>query len=349
MPLPWELSDQRCQIFITIVKTLPAHQNQITPDLASQFIQKIREIADRQGVLILAHNYQPPEIYQIADRIGDSLELARYAQETDAETILFCGVDFMADTAKILNPDARVLIPDPMARCTMAQMAGVEEVNRLKQQYPDAAVVSYVNTTTATKAITDICCTSANAIEIVNSCDENQVIFVPDKNLGAYVSRFTQKEIIPVDGYCYVHDAITPESVTAMQCLHPEAIFLAHPECRPGIIDMAHAVCSTSGMTRYCRESSASTFIIGTESGMLHRLREEIPDKRFYSVAGECTPMKRVNLQKVLECIQTGSGEIILDRNLMDNTRHPLEQMIQVSKTLQIRSCRTSDEIRKGI
>lgn len=331
------------------MKTLPADRDHTGSDLCSSLIQEIRVTAKRENVLILAHNYQPPEIYQIADRIGDSLELARYAQETDAETILFCGVDFMADMAKILNPEARVLIPDPGARCTMAQMAGAEEVTQLKRQYPDAAVVSYVNTTTATKAITDICCTSANAIEIVESCTSEQVIFVPDRNLGAYVSRFSEKEIIPTDGHCYVHDAITPESVTGMQRLHPDSVFVAHPECRPAIIDMAEAVCSTSGMIRFCHESPASSFIIGTESGMLHRLRNEVPGKRFFSVAGECSPMKRVTLEKVMSCLQTGAGEIILDTNLMDKARHPLEQMIIVSKGMQSRSCRTRDEIRKGI
>ncbi|MFH0967412.1 MAG: quinolinate synthase NadA [Methanobacteriota archaeon] len=310
-------------------------------------VDEIRSIADQQNILILAHNYQPPEIYEIADQIGDSLELAISAQQSNAETILFCGVDFMADTAKILSPDARVLIPDHGARCTMAQMAGEEAASQLKQQFPDAPVVSYVNTTTATKAITDICCTSANAIEIVESCDSDRVIFLPDRNLAAYVSRFTGKEISTAEGYCYVHNAITEASVTAMQRLHPDAIFIAHPECRPPIIDMAEAVCSTSGMIRFCQNSLATSFIIGTESGMLHRLRQEIPGKKFFSVAGVCAPMKRVTLEKVRDCLLTGSGEIILEKDLMDAARRPLERMINVSRSFQSRSCRTSEDIHK--
>ena len=310
-------------------------------------IEEIRAIADQENILILAHNYQPPEVYEIADLIGDSLELAISARKSTADTILFCGVDFMADTAKILSPDTRVLIPDPDARCTMAQMAGEEALKRLKQKIPDATVVSYVNTTTATKVCTDICCTSANAIEIVESCESEKVIFLPDRNLAAYASRFTRKEIIPAEGFCYVHDAITKESVTSMQRLHPESVFIAHPECRPAIIDLAEAVCSTSGMIRYCQDSGASSFIIGTESGMLHRLRQDIPGKKFYSVAGVCAPMKRVTLKKVRDCLQSGSGEIHLEKELMDAARRPLERMIEISKGTQSRSCRTREEIRK--
>ena len=299
--------------------------------IISSIIEEIRDIAERQNVLILAHNYQPPEIYRIADRIGDSLELARSAQQSTAETILFCGVDFMAETAKILNPDARVLIPDPDARCSMAQMAGVKEVERLKARYPDATVVSYVNTTTETKAVTDICCTSANAVEIVDSSETGTVIFIPDRNLAAYVQRFSSKEIIPAEGFCYVHDAITPQSVAAMKRLHPDAVFIAHPECRPPVIDMAEAVCSTSGMIRFCRESPESVFIIGTESGMLNRLTQEVPDKKFFSVAGFCAPMKQVTLEKVRNSLLTGTGEIFIGKELMDAARHPLERMIEIS------------------
>ncbi|HWQ64750.1 MAG TPA: quinolinate synthase NadA [Methanospirillum sp.] len=337
------------QIIITIVKALPSDEEPAEPACNQDLIIEIRDIAERQGVLILAHNYQSPEIYQIAERIGDSLELARVAQETDADSILFCGVDFMADTAKILNPQARVLIPDPQARCTMAHMAGEQAAIELRKQYPEAEVVSYVNTTTATKAVSDICCTSANAIEIVESAEADQVIFLPDRNLAAYVSRFTKKEIIPAAGYCYVHDAITRESVDAMQSLHPDALFVAHPECRPDIIDMADAVCSTSGMTRYCRDASASSFIIGTESGMLHRLRSEVVGKKFFSVAGICAPMKQITLEKIKTCLMTGSGEVVLEQNLMDAARAPLERMIEVSKSRQSRSFRTREEIRKGL
>jgi quinolinate synthase len=294
-------------------------------------ISEIRDLADRNNTLILAHNYQPPEIYRIADQIGDSLELARSAQQSSADTILFCGVDFMAETAKILSPEARVLIPDPRARCTMAHMAGVKEAEILKREHPDATVVSYVNTTTETKAITDICCTSANAVEIVQSCDTNTVIFLPDRNLAAYVQRFSAKKIIPAGGFCYVHDAVTPESVSAMKNLHPGTPFIAHPECRPGIIDMADAVCSTSGMISYCRESPATSFIIGTEAGMLNRLRQEIPEKKFFSVAGFCEPMKRVTLEKVRDSLLTGSGEVTIGKGLMDAARLPLERMIDRS------------------
>lgn len=334
-------------VFTTVKPTSSNHVINNYSD--KELIREIRSLAEQENILILAHNYQPPEIYQIADQIGDSLELARSAQNSSADTILFCGVDFMAETAKILNPEARVLIPDLQARCSMAQMAGVREVTRLKLSYPDASVVSYVNTSTETKSVTDICCTSANAVDIVNACDTEEVIFLPDRNLAAYVKRFSEKKIIPADGFCYVHDAITPDSVSAMKNLHPEAAFIAHPECRPAIIDIADAVCSTSGMVRYCKDSSNSSFIIGTEAGMLNRLLQEIPAKKFFSVAGLCKPMKRITLEKVLSSLLTGSGEIILEKKLMDAARHPLEQMIEVSSRQTGRVCRNIKTNKPGV
>lgn len=304
-------------------------------------LSEIRELKKEKEAVILAHNYQPPEIYEVADVIGDSLELALSAQKTRQKEIIFCGVDFMADTAKILNPDVRVFHPTPDARCSMAHMVSPAEISRLKAMYPDAEVVSYVNTSTAVKAVSDICCTSSNAVEIVNGCDTDQVIFLPDSNLAAWCQRFSDKEIIPGKGFCYVHDAVTPESVRAMKSLHPGAPFLAHPECSPEVIDMADAVCSTSGMIKFCRDNENAQFIIGTESGMLNRLRRDIPEKKFFSVAGICSPMKLMTLEKVKTSLESGFGEVLLEEDLMTAARKPLERMIALSKTMKASPCRS--------
>lgn len=281
--------------------------------------------------IILVHNYQRPEIYTIADRIGDSLELSIVAQKSGKNTIVFCGVDFMAETAKILSPESRVLHPVPDARCSMAHMIDIEDVSRMKTRYPSADIVSYVNTTTEIKALSDICCTSANAANVVKSCSSDEVIFLPDLNLASYVQRFTQKQIIPGLGNCYVHDRITPLMIENLQALHPESQFVAHPECRSEVIDMADAVCSTSGMINYCRDSMGGSFIIGTESGMINRLKLEIPEKHFYPAGGICSPMKLITLQSVKNCLENGTGEVCLNPDLIRAARAPLEKMIQIS------------------
>ena len=316
-------------------------------------IQSLTEDIDalktEQDAIILAHNYQRPEIYDIADKIGDSLELSLAARDARADCIIFCGVDFMAETAKILSPDSRVYLPAEEAQCPMAHMVSESDIFSLKEQYPDADVVSYVNTSASTKALSDICCTSANAIEIVRSCASDQVIFLPDQNLASYVQRFSDKLIIPGRGNCYVHDRITPIMVDNMRAFHWNAPFIAHPECRPEVIDIADAVCSTSGMIAYCQDHPAETFIIGTENGMIERLKREIPEKRFYALGGICTPMKQTTLDAVKDSLLSGAGEVTLEKSLIDTARGALERMLQISGRKKNIPCRQMKKSGPGI
>lgn len=316
----------------------------MTKPLSDTDIQSITEdihaLKHEHDAIILVHNYQRPEIYAIADRIGDSLDLSIAAQKSGKKTIVFCGVDFMAETAKILSPDSRVLHPVPEACCPMAHMVTKDDILFLKARYPAADVVSYVNTTAEIKGMSDICCTSANAIEIVRSCESNQVIFLPDLNLASYVQRFTSKQIIPARGNCYVHDRITPVMIENMRAFHPRSPFVAHPECRPEVIEMADAVCSTSGMIGYCKDNRAGSFIIGTETGMINRLKREIPEKNFYPVGGVCSPMKKITLQAVKTCLETGTGSVNLSSGLIESAREPLEKMIRVSRDMKNIPCR---------
>ncbi|NTV28125.1 MAG: quinolinate synthase NadA, partial [Methanothrix sp.] len=237
-------------------------------------IEEIISLKKERHAIILAHNYQIPCVQDVADLVGDSLELSRAAASLDAEVIVFCGVDFMAETAAILSPQKKVVLPENGAWCPMAHMIAPDQLLDLKSQNPRAAVVCYVNSTAEVKAESDICCTSANGVQVVNSLPEKQVIFVPDRNLAAYVARYTDKEIIPWNGYCYVHDHFTPSEVEAARELHPLAEVLVHPECRLEVINLADYVYSTAGMGRHAKVSKAREFIIGTETGMLYRLKK---------------------------------------------------------------------------
>jgi quinolinate synthase len=306
----------------------------------NSLIEEIIALKTESDAIILVHNYQRPELYAIADRIGDSLDLSIAAQESGKKTIVFCGVDFMAETAKVLSPGSQVLHPAPEACCPMAHMITPDEISRMKEKYPSAEVVSYVNTTAEIKSISDICCTSANATEIVRSCSSGQVIFLPDLNLASFVQRFTPKQIIPGRGNCYVHDRITPVMIGNMRAFHPKSPFIAHPECRPEVIDIADAVCSTSGMIGYCKDNRAASFIIGTESGMINRLKKEIPEKKFYPVGGVCSPMKQITLQSVKKCLTEGTGEVRLPAGIIQAARVPLERMITISGKQKTIPCR---------
>jgi quinolinate synthase len=310
---------------ITIVKNGP-HQKTIT------MINDIPRLKAEKRAAILAHNYQPKAVQDVADLVGDSLELSRAATKLEAEVIIFCGVDFMAETAAILSPEKRVVLPEPGAMCPMAHMITADELKEAKEIYPKAAVVCYVNSTAEVKAESDICCTSANAIQVVNSLDEKRVIFVPDRNLGLYVARHTDKEIIPWEGYCYVHDRFTPEEVREAKGLHPEAEVLVHPECRPEVIDLADYALSTSGMSRQAKNSTAREFIIGTEVGMLYRLEKENPYKKFYPLAGSaiCQNMKKTNLEKVLRALETLEPRVTVPGDIADRARRSIERMLEV-------------------
>ncbi len=292
----------------------------------------ILALKKEKNAVILAHNYQVPAVQDIADMTGDSLELSRAAARLDAEVIVFCGVDFMAETAAILSPQKRIVLPVKGAGCPMAHMITSQQLRDMRSLYPGAAVVSYVNTTAEVKAESDICCTSANGVQVVNSLDQEQVIFVPDRNLAAYVQRHTSKQIIPWNGYCYVHDRFTSEEVGAARALHPQAEVLVHPECRPEVIDAADQVFSTSGMGRHARASTAKEFIIGTEVGMIYRLKRDNPDKEFYPLSDRavCQNMKKTSLKDVLRALQTLEPRVTVPDDIAAKARLSIERMLAV-------------------
>ncbi|KUG20413.1 quinolinate synthetase [hydrocarbon metagenome] len=295
-----------------------------------RIVQDILRLKEERGATILAHNYQLPEVQDIADLLGDSLELARAAASLDSRVIVFCGVNFMAETAAILSPDKTVLLPAGDACCPMAEMITAEEVRSLRERFPDAAVVCYVNTTAGVKAESDICCTSANAVEVVRSLDEEQVIFVPDRNLARYVARFTDKEILPWEGYCYVHDQYTPEDVRRAKALHPDAEVLVHPECRPEVIDLADYVYSTSGMTRHACSNPGKEYIIGTEVGMLHRLYRECPAAACHPLSERavCYNMKKTDLAMVHAALATLKPGVVVPEEVAVRARAAIERML---------------------
>ncbi len=296
-----------------------------------ELIKEILKLKKQKNAICLVHNYQRPEIYKIADFIGDSLELARAASKTDAKTIVFCGVDFMAESAKILNPEKTVLHPEKLAVCPMAQMVTVEQIREMSKKYPKAAVVSYVNTTAEVKAESDVCCTSANAVNVVASLNEKEIIFTPDKNLALYVqSKLPDKKIIILEGYCYVHDKILAESVKKAKELHPNAKLVVHPECRPEVIELADAVCSTSQMITYCRESDAEEFIIGTEEGMINRLKMDCPNKKFYCAGGTCLQMKKITLEKIYNALKNEKNKVEIKEEIRLKAKKALDRMLAV-------------------
>jgi len=297
-----------------------------------KLIDKINRLRKEKNAVILVHNYQRPDIYRVADFIGDSLELSREAAKIDADIIVFCGVDFMAESAKILNPEKKVLIPVKGAECTMAGMVTGRELLNLKRQHPHAAVVSYVNTSAETKAESDVCCTSSNCIEVVNSVPEKEVIFVPDENLAKYVQTKTDKRIIPWKGFCYVHAKITAGQVREAKGLHPHAKVLVHPECPLDVIALADKVCSTSQMLYYAKEDEAREFIIITEHGMVERLKLEMPEKKFYSIVATCIQQKKNTLPAVLRSIREEVYPVNIDEDIIKRARKALDRMLEVSR-----------------
>jgi len=295
-------------------------------------VRKIEELKKKRNAVILAHNYQRPEIQDIADFVGDSLALAMKARETDADVIVFCGVDFMAESAKIINPDKVVLFPNMEAKCPMAAMVDAQSLLKMKEEY-DYDIVSYINTSAEVKAVSDICCTSANAVKIVTNMPDG-VIFTPDENLGMYVKRFVgDKDVVLWPGFCPTHMGITAEDIIELKKKHPEAIILAHPECTPEIIDMADKVASTEGMVRYAMESEAREFIVATERELCYRMKKEMPDKEFYPVeTAICPTMKKITLKSVVKALETMEPEIILDKEIMERARKPLENMLKAGR-----------------
>lgn len=297
--------------------------------------KEIIKLKEEKNAIILAHNYQTGDIQEIADFMGDSLELCIKTSEIeDKDLVVFCGVDFMAETAAILNPDKRILIPDTQAECPMANMLPADEIKKAKKRYPDAAVVLYVNTLAEAKAEADILCTSSNAVKIVESLDADKILFGPDMNLASYVSRFTDKEIIPIPegGHCYVHKMFTGE-IFFLREKYPDAEILVHPECNPEIQEMADYVLSTGGMMKHVAESSKDTFIIGTEVDMVTRLRRENPDKTIIPALSEaiCETMKLHTLEKVKNSLLNEEFVVKVPEDTADKARGAVERMIEVS------------------
>ncbi|MGA1822224.1 MAG: quinolinate synthase NadA [Thermoplasmatota archaeon] len=293
---------------------------------------RIRELAGKNDVSILAHNYQIKEIQEIADIVGDSLVLAMKATKVRQSNILFCGVDFMAESAKALNPEKKVIHPVPGSICPMAQMVDIEILEEVKRENPGAPVVAYVNTTAETKAHADICCTSANAVKVVRSLQEKDIIFIPDSNLGAYVqTQVPEKKIILWAGYCHVHRDITPEHIGEMKNAHPHAKVMVHPECSLDVIALADEVASTEGMIKYAEKSDAVEFIVGTEEGLVHRMRREIPGKVFHPIpTAICPNMKKITLDDVLKALENMGPEVHLDPDIIERNKPPLQRMLDV-------------------
>ncbi|MFO7714627.1 quinolinate synthase NadA [Desulfosarcina sp.] len=282
---------------------------------------KIRALLKEKNAIMLAHNYQPPEIQDLADLCGDSLELSIRAADTDADVIVFCGVHFMAETASILSPDKIVLLPRHDAGCLMADMISAESLEARKAALPPMPVVTYVNSTAEVKALSTICCTSANVVKVVNSLPEKEMLLAPDRNLAMYAASKTDKTIHVWDGYCPTHEWLTAADAAKAKADYPEAIFMAHPECRPEVLALADVVESTSGMLRFAHQSTHQAFIVGTETGLLHPLRKQNPDKTFYPASEKmiCRNMKRIGLSDVAACLEKMTGVV----KVPENTRLP--------------------------
>ncbi len=297
---------------------------------------EIVKLKKERNAVILAHNYQRSEIQDLADYVGDSIELSRKAmEEKEADTIVFSAVDFMAESAAILNPTKKVLLPTLGARCPMAQMLTVDEIKRWKVHYPLVPVVLYVNTLAVAKAYCDVCCTSANAVEIINSLDADTVLFGPDRNLAEYVQRKTGKTIIPIPewGFCPTHLLFQPEDVQILKIQYPKAVVMVHPECTFEMQKKADFVGSTSQMCRYARESKAEMFIVGTEEGLLHRLRKENPEKKFVLAyeEGVCPTMKLTTLERLYAALKEEKYVVTVPESIAKRARKALERMFEIN------------------
>ena len=293
---------------------------------------RIQELKKRHNAVLIAHNYQIGEVQDVADFIGDSLELSRRAARVESDTIVFCGVHFMAETAAILSPEKTVLLPEIEAGCPMADMITASDMKEWKKRYPGRQAVCYVNTTAEVKAECDICCTSSNAVEVVESMEGDEILFAPDKNLAAYVARHTNKKIIPWDGYCYVHNNIHVKDIEEKRRLYPEAEVWVHPECRPEVIDIADRVYSTGKMVKGARETEKKEIILGTEAGMTYRLKKENPDKEFYPAQdlAFCFNMKKIDLNKVLQSLEDLKYKVEVPPDISRKALGSITKMIQI-------------------
>ncbi len=296
--------------------------------------EQIEDLKSDEDILIVAHNYQSGDIQDIADFVGDSFGLAKKVNEFDVSEVVFCGVDFMAKSAAILNPDKKVILPELGAKCPMAEMVDIRELREYKEKNPETAVVSYVNTNAETKAESDICCTSSNAVKVVESRDNEEVLFLPDKNLGDYIGRFVQDKQVDVwEGFCATHDNIIPQDFRRSIEEHPDAEVVVHPECRPEIVEMADYVESTAGILKRAKQTEADEMIIGTEKEMGYRLKKEVPNKEYYFPSEPtCTNMKKITLKKLLESIRTKEPVVEVDEEVAEKAMVPLRRMVEIGR-----------------
>jgi quinolinate synthase len=300
----------------------------------NELIERILDLKGRRRAVILAHNYQAGEVQDIADFVGDSLDLSQTATRTEARVIVFCGVHFMAETASILSPDKTVLLPDINAGCPMANMVTASQLRDRKRELAHASTACYVNSSAEVKAESDICCTSANAVRVVESLDSDEILFVPDQYLGHYVSTRTDKKLTLWPGYCPTHARIMPEDILRLKQRYPEAKVIVHPECRPGVINLADEVLSTSGMIGFARRTDAGLIIVGTEIGILHRLRKENPNKRFLpaSERAVCPNMKKINLEKILWSLEELSPEVKVPEETRLKAKLAVDRMLKIGR-----------------
>lgn len=301
--------------------------------MSNELVEKIQMLKKKRDAVILSHNYQASEVQDIADYVGDSLELSRIAAKSEKKVIVFCGVYFMAETASILCPDKKILIPDPLGGCPMANMITAEDIRELKERYPKAVVVGYVNTSADAKAELDICCTSTNAVEIVSRLkDTEEIIFIPDKYLADYVSKKTGRRLISWDGHCPTHVKIQPEDIIKKIRQHPGAKIMVHPECRPEVIELADEVLSTGRMCIFAKNSPDQEFIIGTEVGIIYRLTKDNPGKKFYPASENaiCANMKRINLEKIYISLAEMKAEVKVPDKIRRRARAAIDKMVEI-------------------
>jgi len=308
-------------------------------DPTMDLVQAIENLKKEKNAIILAHYYQESEIQDVADYTGDSLGLSQKAAETDADIIVFAGVHFMAETAKMLSPDKKVLLPDLKAGCSLADSCPPHLFRKFKEKYPDHVVVSYINCTAELKTLTDIVCTSTNAVHIIESIPKDQpIIFAPDKNLGAYLVKKTGRDMVLWNGACMVHEIFAMEKIVKLMERHPDAKFIAHPECEAKLLDIADFIGSTSALIRYTKESDAKIFIVGTEAGIIHQMEKSSPDKTFIPAppnntcaCNECPHMKRNTMEKLYLCMKYELPEIILPEHIIRDGIAPIDRMMEIS------------------
>ena len=301
----------------------------------NELTEKILNLKETRGAVILAHNYQLGEVQDIADFVGDSLELSQNAARTNAEVIVFCGVHFMAETASILSPDKIVLLPDINAGCPMANMITADELRQRKRELPGATVVCYVNSSAEVKAESDVCCTSANAVKVIESLDTDEILFIPDQYLGLYISTKTDKKMTFWPGFCPTHIRIQPHHITDLRREYPQAKVVVHPECRPEVIALADEVLSTSGMCRYARQDDVTQMIVGTEVGIIHRLRKENPDKKFIPASEQaiCPRMKLITLESILWSLQEMAPEVKVPEDIRRKAQTAVDRMLAIGSS----------------